>query len=164
MKKRKHKIVIKSEKHAKKHNKITRKNKKKQDIIHQNIEKNIFFDDVFQENSKPKTIWIQELTPESALDPGADSWKPFGSRSWLLDPHGFQESAPGSRALSGVNSWIQMVFGFEFSWKTSSKKMFFSIFWWIMSCFFLFFLVILLCFLACFSDFVTILCLCFFMF
>ena len=42
-------------------------------------------------------------------------------RSQLLDRQGFQESVPGSRALSGVNSWIQMVFGFEFSWKTSSK-------------------------------------------
>ena len=46
-----------------------------------------FFNDVFQENSNPKTIWIQELTPESALDPGTDSWKPCRSRSWLLKTH-----------------------------------------------------------------------------
>ena len=53
--------------------KNTKNNKKKQEIIHQNLEKQHFFDDVFQENSNPKTIWIQELTPESALDPGTDS-------------------------------------------------------------------------------------------
>ena len=51
--------------------KNTKNNKKKQEIIHQNLEKKI--DDVFQENSNPKTIWIQELTLESALDPGTDS-------------------------------------------------------------------------------------------
>ena len=56
-----------------KHKKIARNNKKKQEINRQNLEKKHFLDDVFQENSKPKTIWIQELTPENPLDPGADS-------------------------------------------------------------------------------------------
>ena len=70
MKKHKHKIVIKSGKACKK---TQKNNKKKKEIIHQILEKKHFFDDVFQENSNPKTIWIQELTPESALDPGTDS-------------------------------------------------------------------------------------------
>ena len=69
MKNHKHKIVIKPGKHAKKHQKLTRKNKK---LFIKILKKNIFYD-VFQENSNPKTIWIQELTPESALDPGTDS-------------------------------------------------------------------------------------------
>ena len=49
--------------------KITRKNMK---LFIKILQKH-FFNDVFQENSNPKTIWIQELTPESALDPGTDS-------------------------------------------------------------------------------------------
>ena len=194
MKKHKHKIVIKSGKTCKKTQKITRKNKKKTRNYSSKSWKKHFFDDVFQENSNPKTIWIQELTPESALDPGTDSWKPCRSRSWLLktmwiqesapgsegfsgvsswiqsafrsqllDPHGFQESAPGSTGFSGVSSWIQSAFRSQFLdpngfwvWiflKNIIKKMFFSRFWWIISCFFLVCSCYFLCLFACFSRF-----------
>ena len=132
-----------------------------------------------------KTLSIQELTPENHVDPGAGSWKRSGSRSWLLKTLRIQELTPGSTWFSGVSSWIDRVFrsqfldperfqesipgskwflGLNFPEKHHQKNVFFKI---LMNNF-LFFLVIFCVFFACFSrfyyDFITILCLCFFIF